>query len=171
MEGSGRKFQGSLQEKVNETFREANWNFPNDYIESYLNELPERFVEGNTKSFKYLIMKYYAEALRKLLKSLHGRLSKMSTGCFHGRLIKVKEKLIGSQKLNYIYSLIEAFEIYSRKLPLEYPIESWGKLSLKILGSILEIFLKYNRTTGLKLWRKLLNGFCRKLLEASRKFS
>ena len=44
-------------------------------------------------------MKYYTEALQKLLKSLHGKLSNMSTGSFHGMLIEAKEKLIGSPKV------------------------------------------------------------------------
>ena len=91
-------------------------------------------------------MKYYTVALRKLPKSLHGLL-KMSTGSFHGKLIEAKKKLLGSPKLNYIYSLIEALEIYSRKLP----IDRLGKLSWMILGSIPERFLMYNKMTGMKI--------------------
>ena len=95
MKGSGKKFQGSLQWKVNGTFYGANWNFYKGYIGSFLSKLQGRFLEGNRKGFKYLTMKYFREDLRKLPISLHGRLPKMSTGRFHGKLLETKKKLLG----------------------------------------------------------------------------
>ena len=90
MKGSGRKFQGSLQWKVNGTFQGPNWNFRKGYLESFLGMLPGRFLEGNWKSFKYRSIKYYMEALREVPKSFHERLSKMNMGSFCGGSWKLR---------------------------------------------------------------------------------
>ena len=53
--------------------------------------------------------------------------------------------------LNYISRFLEAFEIHSRKLPMKVPILPEGKLSRKILESMIARFLEYNKATALKI--------------------
>ena len=54
-------------------------------------------------------MEYYTEALSKLPKSLHGRLSKMSTGSFHGRLLEAKKELLGRTKIKLHIKIAGSF--------------------------------------------------------------
>ena len=122
---------GSLQRKVYESFQGPNWNFQKGYLESFLGMLPGRFLEGNSKSFKYLSMKYYMEALREVPKSLHKRLSKMSMGSFCGDSWKLIQSFLEASFLSYNLTLREAFMEDSRKYSSKLPGGNYPKVRTK----------------------------------------